>query len=434
MKSIQKFTHSILILIFTLVLFSPLYSQEKEGRDYIGEYKSGNYIKSLKIITKNLDDIYLERVETFRIPTNFITITEEEKEIDLKKLFRNRKAKGFFIEDNEKISMLHLYGGRCNFKLEKYRNSINHYMQALRFKVIELKKDDQIYYEISQVYKKYKKFKAYINALEAAHMIHPEQYSYSLELGKALYRTLKKELSIYHLERYITNTEDDIDSKLYLMIGNLYENTRRYLKTEFYYKKYLEKNSEDGNLHFALGYLAFKRTGNYTLSLISLNKALKLLPEKEIFKRSQAYEFKGDILFKDMEFKNAINSYLVTINYQNKILKKINTLKKEIKDLSGNINVLKKSLLRGQVFEEYDQYEELLSEKGKKELKLKDTQYQFRKLNAGRIRWVIAGTYERTEELQKAITYYRESIKYQYKANKARKKIIKLKLKIKRGY
>ena len=46
----------------------------------------------------------------------------------------------------------------------------------------------------------------------------------------------------------------------------------------------------------------------------------------------------------------------------------------------------------------------------------------------------MAYSYERLGDFAGAIKYYRDVIAYDYNANQARKKIINLELKIKRGY
>ena len=73
-----------------------------------------------------------------------------------------------------------------------------------------------------------------------------------------------------------------------------------------------------------------------------------------------------------------------------------------------------------------------------KEIKLKkeieNLQLEFNKLQPGRLRWFIAVSNEKIENYSEAIKYYREAIKYDYNSNNAREMIIKLQLKIKRGY
>lgn len=426
---------SVLFLVTFIILpTAPSLSQNTIPDDYISLYNSGNYAKSLESINKRLDEFYITRVEDKRIPTGFITMKDVAKEVDLKKLFRNRKAEPFLIEDKPDISQLHLYAARNYFKLTNYHYSLNHYIQALRYKKMEEKKDDVIYYEIAQIFKKENYFTAYINYLETASSLNTDNYSYSLELGRALYRTPMKKRAIYHLEKYVNTTSEPLSPELYLMLGNLYEDISKYLETEKYYIKYLEKKPDDGNIQFALGHIAYLRTGNYPLALQSLDKALKLMPEKEIFKISKSYEYKADISLQELEFADAIRFYTETIKYQETIAGNVKNKKNEIADLDSKIQMLKSSLLRVENFEKYEEYENLLDEKGKKEAELRQIENEYNKLNAGKVRWNIAYANERLEKLNDAIKYYRDAMTFEYNSNQARKKIINLELKIKRGY
>jgi len=75
-----------------------------------------------------------------------------------------------------------------------------------------------------------------------------------------------------------------------------------------------------------------------------------------------------------------------------------------------------------------------MDEKGKKEAELRQIENEYNKLNAGKVRWNIAYSLERLEKLNEAIAYYRDAISFDFNSNQARKKIINLELKIKRGY
>src|SRR3990172_2846510 len=317
-RILYMFAFCVVCMALTPLFFpAPAYSQ-KAPDEYKSLYDSGNCPKALEAINKKLEDFYTARVDNKRVQIRFITMKEAAKRADLKELFRNRKAESFFIEENPEISSLHVSAARCYFKLSNLDYSLNHYVQALRFKKVE-KKDDVIYYEMAQVYKKGKFFNAYVNNLETASSLNRDNYSYSLELGKALARTDQKKRAIVHLERYINSADEAVSSELYLMLGNLYEDIAKYLETEKYYIKYLEKKPDDGYIQFALGYLAFMRTGNYPLALRSFDKALQFLPEGEKFRISKTYEYKADIALQELDFDSAVRYYSETITYQDKI-------------------------------------------------------------------------------------------------------------------
>ncbi len=430
-RLLSQITFAIAFFSWILLSSSPVALAQEE---YLPAYQTGDYQKALDVISRELNEFYAARVEDKRIPTGFITTRESIREIDLRMVFRNRRAEHFFIEDNPRISRLHLFAARCHGHLSDYYHSMNHYIQALRYKNVEPKKDDVIYYEMALLFLKEKHFHAYIESLEAAVSLNPENHAYSLELGKALYRTDKKKRAIHHLERYVSGNDTPVSPDIYLMLGNLNEDIGRFLETEKYYIRYLEAQPRDGNIHFALGHIAYYRTGNHPLAVLALDRALALLPESEIFKKSKSYEYKADIALQELDFEDSVRFYLETIKYQDMIASQIATKKKELEEINETIRGLKSLLLKEEVFEKYEEYEEMMDKKGRSEMELSRIQNEYGKLNAGKIRWNIAYSLERLEKYREAIPYYRSSIAFDYNANEARKKITNLELKIKRGY
>ena len=432
-----------IFLITSLLLFtlSTVYAQPAVETDYASYYNKGDYAKALEIIRLRLNEIYEKRVDNKRVPMEIISFKKAEKEAEeaghINYLFTIRKAQGFFIEDNSELSGLHLAAAKCFFKTSEYDSALNHYYEALRFKQVEYQKDDAVYYEISQVYKALGHFNAYVNTLESAYTLNPDNYEYSLELGTALAPTAMKKRAIYHLERYIKSKGDNLENPdLYIKLGNLYEDIGRYLETAEYYKKYLKRKDNDGYIYFALGYLACTHIGDYELAVNCFDKSAAILPENELFRRSKAYELKGDIKMNELEFEDAISSYLSTVKYQDRMLQEIQDNDAKITALTAQIRDAKSSIIkeRGRAFDKYNEYEYLEEEKGKIQIESREKKYQMAKLNIGKTRWNIAVSYEKLDKLEDAIKYYRESITFNYKSNEARKKIVKLQLKIKRGY
>ncbi len=411
-------------------------AQVKKGEEdnYIKLYKEGSYRSSLDRINSILEKKYSQRIKYRAVPTGFITTRDTEVTIDLKKIFRERKAEGFFIEENSEFHRLHLTAARIYDKLKKYPDSLNHYFQSLRFKKLEFKKDDLVFYEISQVYKKMNRFTAYINALETACSLNIDDTRYSLELGRELSKTSKKKRAIHYLKRYIKLEDDSVTPEIYILLGNLNEDIGNYLETEKYYGEYLKKKPGDPNINFALAFIAFNRTGNHALALKLFHRSLKILPKDDIYRRSKSFEYIADISLKNLEFTLAIDRYLSCIAYQEKVEKEAEKSRKKIDEINRRINELKKSLLTNRDFDDYNTYEFLMDDRGKVELELKRIRSNYRRLNPGKIRWNIAYAYEKSGELNKAIKYYRESITFDYNPAKSRKKIEKLQLIIKRGY
>lgn len=428
--------NKLLLAHLILLLFvSSLFSQK--GEDYISLYQNNEFQKSYDIIISKLNEIYSKRVEDKKIPAGYISFSNVGEDVNLLTLFKNRRAKGFFIEDNAELSQLHFYAGKCCVKLNKKKDGLNHYIQSLRFKNLELQKDDEIYYEISQIFKTYTEpefYNGYISALEQAYTLNPAQYMYSYEIGNALSSTTEKKKAIFHLKRYLENSDEEIKPELYLKLGNLYESIGKYLETEKYYNEYLRLKPDDGEMFFSLGYISYFRTGNYVLAESSLKRALVLLKDSDIYRRSKSYEYLGDMSFNNQKYDKAISLYNECITYQETILKTISSTRAEREKINTNINKLKEALINNREFEKYEDYEILLDDRNKADKVIENLQLDFNKLQPGRIRWILAESYEKIEKFDEAIKFYREAVKYNYNSNKAREMIIKLQLKIKRGY
>ncbi len=425
----------ILCFVFITALVSAIYAQA-EG-DYAALYNSKEYDRAYNIIISKLNEIYSKRVEGRKIPAGYIALSNVGEDSDLLTLFRQRKEKGFFIEDNPELSELHFYAGRCAAQLDKKKDSLNHYVQALRFRKLEQTRDDVIYYEISGIFKTYNEpvyFKGYIDALEQAYSLNPSNSLYSYEIGDALSVTKEKKKSIFHLRRYIDNTGDEVKPEVYLKLGGLYESIGKYLDTEKYYNEYLRRKPEDAEILFALGYISYSKTGNYILAESSLQRVLKILKESDIYRRSKSYEYLGDMAYNNLKYDKALLFYNECINFQSKILELISVKNNEKKNLTLEINKLKEALINNKEFEKYEDYEILIDDRNKIDKELEILQLEFNKLQPGRIRWFMAVSYEKIEKYNDAIAYYRESIRYNYNSNLAREMIVKLQLKIKRGY
>ncbi|HNX23425.1 MAG TPA: tetratricopeptide repeat protein [Spirochaetota bacterium] len=417
------------------LFLTALYAQGAE--DYVSLYQSNEYQKSYEIIISKLNGIYSKRVEDKRIPAGYIALSNVGEDVNLLTLFRNRKEKGFFIEDNSELSELHFYAGRCSVKLNKNKEGLNHYVQSLRFRKIEPARDDVIFYEIAQIFKSYNEpsfFKGYIDALEQAYTFNPSKYQYSYEIGDALSSTKEKKKAIFHLRRYIENTEEVVKPEVYLKLGNLYESIEKYLETEKYYNEYLRLRPDDAETLFSLGYISYFRTGNYILAESSLQRALKILKKEDIYRRSKSHEYLGDMSYNNLKYDKALSFYYECINYQEKILEMIAAKNDERKSVNVKINKLKSALINDKEFEKYEDYEILIDERNKLDKEIENFQLEFNKLQPGRVRWFIAVSNEKIEKYEEAIKYYREAVKFDYNSNNAREMIVKLQLKIKRGY
>ena len=430
----MKIFPAVLVILVLVYPLSALFPQE--GGGYVQLYERGEYREALDTVLSGLNEIYSKRVEGKRIPSGYVSLRNTGDDVDLVALFRNRKAEGFFIENNPELSQLHLYAARSSSRLLKRRDALNHYIQALRFRELEFSRDDVIFYEIAAVFKSYNSpeyFRGYTDALEQAYTLNAGNYTYSYELGMALSSTREVKKSIFHLERYVENTPD-ASPETFLQIASLYQSSGKYIEAEKYYNSYLREVPENGAIHFALGHLAYERTGNYLLAESSLQAALTYLDEKDIYRRSKCYEYMGDMAMSSLKYVKALFMYRSTIEYQNEVLGQIDSLGESVKEVKRAVDDLKRDLIQNKDFEKYEEYEIMMEQLGEVEREMEILKNSFSRLNPGKVRWNVAEIYEKTEENQSAIEYYRESIKYNYRSSEARDRIIKLQLKIKRGY
>lgn len=428
--------HRFVITVTAIIILnSPIYSQDISN-DYIALYESEKYSECLKIINTALLEFYQKRVEDKKIPDDMVSLTNIGQKVDLVKLFRNRKEKGFFIEDNHSIQQLHIYYARCLARLNRKREALSHYIQALRFSRFEQEKDDIIFYEISQVFLSMQEplyFRGYIDSLEQAYSFNNNNYKYSLELGLALFSTEEKKKAAFHLERYVSGA-DRVDPEVYLKLASLYESIKNYLKAEKYYNEYLKENSSNGEIHFSLGYLCYKHTGNFVLAESSFKAALKFTKEDDIYRKAKSHEYLGDIYFSNMNLQASLDHYNQCLIAENKLSEDLKLKQEELKNITLQVNNLKKDILYKQDFQNYEEYEMLLDKKGKVETEINDLNYKIKSLNPGKLRWNMAEIYNKTGDLQRAIELYRQCIFYNYNASTARDMITKLQLKIKRGF
>ncbi len=432
--NIKLNTTSIILAVFLFAYGSISYSQDA-STGYRQLMKNSQYQEALDQLEQTLQTAYADRVLDKRIPTDFISVRQTEKNIDLEKLFTLRKAEPFFIEENPELFALHYNAGICARKLNEHDRALNHLSQSLRYRTLKPEEDHGVYYQISQTYKETGDTRAYHAALETAYELQPENYKYSLELGRSLAGTGYKKRAIYHLQRYVESMDTALDdNSIYLTLANLNSELGKYLETVKYYEKYLAAQPNDHHIHFALGTLCYTRTGNHQLALKSFDTALALLPEDDIYRRAKSLEYSGDIYTSDLKFKKAISYYMRTFNYQEKLRKDISRHESEITQLKKKINSIKASLLKNRNYNAYNDYEYAEEELAKKQLSLRLKQHELEKLNPGKVLWNMADAHEHLGQLDDALRWYRKALDMAYRPREARVKISKLQLKIQRGY
>lgn len=419
-----------LVHIFFLLSISLVSAQES----YEPLISSGNYKDAYAQIKKRLEEIYSSKVDDKRIPNDFISLGSAEERIDLNRLFSERKAEPYFIENNPELFKLHRFAGLCAYNLREYDSAVRHYYQCFRFKEIEFVSDSAVFYELSRVYKEAGYFRAYLNSLEQACSLDRANADYALELGRALYAGRDKKRSILYLERYLSIKGEAEDINDYILLANLHSDINRYLATADYYRKYLAKKSDDAPVIYALAFICYNNVGSLDEALNLFKRALELLPAEDILRKHKCNEYSGDILYRNLRFQEAFEAYSRTVEYENKIDSAVKQKKDEIIDMRKTARELKTSLLKQKNYEKFKEFQLLERKIEIMEYELLQQNYERRKLSSGKVRWNSAEILEKLERNEEAIKYYQASADFNYKAPQARERIIKLQLKIKRGY
>jgi len=417
-------------LAIILLLTVPLRSQTTP--ESLLEQKK--FTEALSVINAELDTFYSSRMAETRIPENFITLAESREKADLLEMFRNRREKGFFIEENNRVADLHILAARCHEGIGEYRPAVNHCYQSLRFRIITRGRDDAVFALMASLFSRMKETIATINCLEAAAPLAPDKYEYSLELAEILYRRNDPKRAIYHYENYLSRTRESADPDIYLKLGNLYEITGRYLETERYYSLYLEKKPDNPAIFYALGVIAFRHTGNHPLAFSSFGRALDLLPPDDILRQARCREYMGDMYRSDREYALAVENYRQSILFEKKIREDLDAMRSELAEMETRISNIKKGLLKKPSFDDYEELQILQNNKAKKEMLFKTRESDLEKLHPGVVRWNLAECLELLERLPEALDAYRDCVEAGYRAYEARERIKKIRLKITRGY
>ncbi len=419
----------LLLFAFTILLFPIIII----GQDYADLIQQKKFTDALLLIQAKLNEIYSKRSTDKKIPDSYIAIEKIEEGIDLKKIFVERKLQPYFIENNDTLYSLHINAAICYTNIFKYNEAIQHYFQALRFTTIS-EKDHSIFYSLALLFKRLKKTNAYLNYLEEAYEIKPDNYDYSLELALNLASGKNKKKSLFHLNRYIQFKGDQTPPELYLTAARCYESIGDYLNAAHHYQSYLKTHPDDAAILFAVGYLSYTKISDMKLAYTSLAKGLSLYDETALTQKGISHSILGDITSMDLNYTESLDHYLKAVAIAQNIQHSIEDKKNSIKELKTKINSVKSTLLDKKDVSLYPEYQSLLDQLGNNELELRHLEHEYNKLNTGELYFKIASIYEITLNYQQAIDWYSKAIASGTKVRESSKKIEKLQLKISRGY
>lgn len=422
------------VLILSLAIFSILLLyNNSSGQDYSGLIQQKKFTEALQIIQSQLDATYSKRSADKKIPDSYIAIEKIEEGIDLKKLFSERKLQPYFIENNDTLYTLHINAALCYQNIFKYNEAVQHYFQALRFTIIT-EEDHSIFYSLALLFKRLKKNEAYLNYLEEAYEIKPDNYDYSLELALALAAGKNKKKALFHLNRYIQSKGSETPPELYITAANCYESIGDFINAGRHYQLYLNNHPDDADIQFALGYLAFTKISDMKLAYASLLKGLSLYDEADLIRKGISHSIIGDITGMDLNYTESLTHYLKAVQISERIQKSIEDKKNSIEGIKSKINIIKSALLDKKDISLYPEYHSLLDELGNNEIKLRMLEHEHSKLNTGELYFKIATIYENTTQYQQAIEWYNKAIASGTRIRESSKKIEKIQLKISRGY
>lgn len=428
--NIKYFT--ILSLIILLIFTSTVFSQDADYKTLIEQKK---YTEAIEIIRNIIGKQYGQDVLDVKIPSEYIPLDLQEESYSLLKIYRERKNNPFFIEDRKDLFDLHSSLAKCYYYKNNYPAAINHYHQALRYHNIVPEVDDTFFIELANVYRDAGYYKAYINSLETAYTLSPNNFNYSLKLAEALYTSGDYNRTIYHYQRYLDSINNNVeDKKLLLRVAGLYETVSNYLKAEELYRIYLKDDGINASIWFSIGKNAAEKTGNQLIAIEALNNTIKYADNSDIYRKAKSYELLGDIYYKNIKYENAIESYSETIKFHKQMLDRIDKMNGEIQTLILEINKLKLKILNEPLSEEYKTLVTKNNQLGNLQLDKIRLVDEYNRLNPGKINWQIAYCYEQIEKNDLAIEFYNKTVLLDYKATEGREKIKKIQLKIKRGY
>lgn len=421
-------------LLLSLYIFSILLPcNNGRGQDYAGLIEQKKFADALVILQSQLNEMYSTRSTDKKIPDSYIAIEKIEEGIDLKKLFAERKLQPYFIENNDTLYTLHINTALCYQNMFKYNEALQHYFQALRFTTIS-EKDHTIFYSLALLFKRLNKTDAYMNYLEEAYEIKPDNYDYSLELALALASGKNKKKALFHLNRYIQSKGDQTPPELYLTAANCYESIGDFINAGRYYQLYLTIHPDDAAIQFALGYLAYTKISDMKLAHAALTRGLSLYADTDLIRRGISYSILGDITSMDLHYTESISNYLKAIQIAEKFQKSIEDKKTTIEGIKIKINTIKSTLLDKKDISLYPEYQSLMDELGNNELELRRLEHDYSKLAVGELYFKIAALYENTMQYQQAIDWYTKAMASGTKIRESSKKIEKIQLKISRGY
>lgn len=394
-----------------------------------------------KMITEKLADIYSLRVKSRVIPTDLIqTAIRKAEEKERKRLVRKApriKSDIQLIEENSDIFFLHLNLAFCKLNRKKFLEAIGNFREAKRFIVVkESQKKEYAFidYQVAISYKALEKEEGYLESMERALKADPENPLYLRGIGYS-YRFRDTDKSIYYLEKYLKIQEANgavvkgnkkKNQNIYLILSSLYEEKNRFLDTLKYYKKYLKDNPRDGDIHFATGFIAHKKSGNSQLALEHYQQAIQYLGPEEYKKRFQVYNLAGEIFFKEREYQKALQNFQNAKPYYAKIENEITDIYAKINSIKENMNRVKLEILRKHTRRAQDTLEKfnftLASERKKgQRAEILKRQYDF-----GKIEWQIARSFENMGNLEESIRYYQLAIKKGFRKTELLQRIKKI--------
>jgi len=187
---------------------------------------------------------------------------------------------------DKKIQSLFEKGNTYYYK-GNYDKAIEYYEKA-----IELKSDDEVYYNMGYVYCNKGNYDKAIECYEKAIELKPDKNEAYNNMGNAYYNKGNYDKAIECYEKAIELKPDK--DKAYYNMGNAYYNKGNYDKAIECYEKAIELKPDD-EAYYNMGN-AYENKGDYDKAIECYEKAIELKPDKNEAYNNMgfAYENKGD--------------------------------------------------------------------------------------------------------------------------------------------
>ncbi len=445
LRKARKPHWGLLALCMTLPLFGATQIVDSSFKEDIKVLMDGKKWKQAdSLLTEKIRDIFATRMKNRVVPSEVLEIAIQKAEKKEKQKIIRKPIRYYselnFIEENPDLFYLYINLALCKINLRDYPSAIRNFREAKRFKQISVKEKKSyafLDYQIAIAHKALNQVDGFYEAMEQALKADPINPNYLMELGQS-YGLWHHERAIQYLEKYLRtakpDTSDDAKKQkmgtLYLNLSGLYEKKKRYLDTGRHYRSYLDLFPENGNIHYALGYIEHSKLGNDDAGLFHYEKALQYLPKEEYKLRFRIHAYAGEIFSRNGQYQKAIFHFQNTKPFYEHIDKDAQNIYQKIDKIKTDMEKVKLEILRQNDLKSQQilaSYQAQLDEEKKRMESAQNLKLGY---NIGKIEWNIAISTEKNGDLKGSLEAYRKAFAAGYQRQQALEKIKELEKKL----